>query len=1326
MVHTALTSGSPPAPSAGPVAGTGPDVDQAAPDVSVVVPVFDDPLVEQAIASALHQTLRTVEVVVVDHGSTDGTGALVDRIAARDSRVRAFHLPDNEGGPGRPLNVGLAAARGRYVTILGSDDELERDACRTLLAAAEVDGADVVTSLTRRIHVHEGNRVQPWYPVLYGRRRTLEGIRADLEQIWDQIPVGKLYRTSWMREHEVRFPEDVVYEDQLFMMRAYLRAARISVVPVPTYLWMVRSKAARRSITHSRSDIRNLLDRIAVNERIDALLAEEGAGDIKPWKDRKFLRHDLKMYLQELWQRDDAYRRAFGEVAGRYLRTVPDDVLAGETTPLRVALWLLRGGDVEGAVSAYGYVQGRGRVATELVRDDGRVYWTSRHLDTEEGRRWLDVTDLGLDRIAPAVMHLFNQMTFTQAEGGLLEVSGTVLNQFGVIPESADVRLHVVVKARRGGRQVRFRATDVVREGSTIRFRASLDLGTRLELGLRRSQIFDVYLESAWDGQVNLTRTTATAGGWPGITVTVASRRRVLVGDTLVPYATRAGNLSFQLTPSSVTSARIGDPRRRRRAGRRRCARSGAPTGRRCGRGPRSPTTRPARGCPSRRSTVLFEAFEGRQYSDSPRAVYEALRRMHPELDVVWSYSARRGPSGFPKDATLVQRGEHGVLQDAGDGAATGWTTTACPELPAPAGDDLRADLARHAAEDALLRHRAGPEPPQEEQDAWQEFLDRWDYVGHPERLLREHLPALQQQPGGPDPGRPAAQRRARDGNDSETIDRLKRQLGLPTDRRIVLYAPTYRPAPLAPEFRYPDLTELAAGSGEDHVLLHPPALLPPRVRRSAVAGVVRARRVRQLDEMSQLLLVSDVLAHRLLLRRLRLRLPAAADGLLRPATSSSTRTSRPAHTSSSEDRPGHSSGPPRSSSRRSATPRRARTRTRRGTRRSSSASARPTTARGRAGGRGGLGPGRAQAGAGRGCVVDHHGVDAGGRQQRRSRPHPGTTRAPACPPRERRPGPAARPVAGRTRRRTGRWDEGAHLAGRRRPCRAGRRRRPRCAAGSGTRSGARAAPPDAPLQLEQRGGVEGRDEQRAPRRLAARPAARARRPLTARRSAPASSSELFRSMSTPATSAAPPARPQVVDPAAPQLVHGPSDRQVFRRGRPGRGAAPGPSEQRWTSSSTQLNPACTAAVREAIVFSRGRGRCGRRTPRWPMTVGRSWNSGSRSRIATPAAGRRPAGPAGRTACAPPRRSARCSRRRQPGPRSTPCAPRAGGPARVRVELRRDEGAEAGDDARVHDVASGRQRRRHLQRLRVPDVGEDDGAVPAAGTDGPGPPRRRR
>jgi CDP-glycerol glycerophosphotransferase len=97
--------------------------------------------------------------------------------------------------------------------------------------------------------------------------------------------------------------------------------------------------------------------------------------------------------------------------------------------------------------------------------------------------------------------------------------------------------------------------------------------------------------------------------------------------------------------------------------------------------------------------------------------------------------------------------------------------------------------------------------------------------------------------------------------NDQATIARLKRELGLPTDRKIVLYAPTYRsrPAPGAPDFQYPDLTELAKGLGEDHFLLlrqhyyRPGMRVPPSL-------AWFAKDVSRVDEMADLLLVSDVL----------------------------------------------------------------------------------------------------------------------------------------------------------------------------------------------------------------------------------------------------------------------------------------------------------------------------------------------------------------------------------------------------------------------------------------------------------------------------------
>src|SRR5690349_8857142 len=93
------------------------------PDVTVVIRVHNDRYVTEAVRSALAQTLRTVELVVVDHGSTDGTSEAVDRLARSDPRIRVIHLGPG-GGPGRPGNAGIDAARGRYLMFLDSDDVL--------------------------------------------------------------------------------------------------------------------------------------------------------------------------------------------------------------------------------------------------------------------------------------------------------------------------------------------------------------------------------------------------------------------------------------------------------------------------------------------------------------------------------------------------------------------------------------------------------------------------------------------------------------------------------------------------------------------------------------------------------------------------------------------------------------------------------------------------------------------------------------------------------------------------------------------------------------------------------------------------------------------------------------------------------------------------------------------------------------------------------------------------------------------------------------------------------------------------------------------------
>jgi CDP-glycerol glycerophosphotransferase len=264
---------------------------------------------------------------------------------------------------------------------------------------------------------------------------------------------------------------------------------------------------------------------------------------------------------------------------------------------------------------------------------------------------------------------------------------------------------------------------------------------------------------------------------------------------------------------------------------------------------------------PVRTGTVLFESFEGRQYSDSPRAVYEALRRMHPELDVVWSYSARRGTTGFPKDAKLVQRGSYEYYRVLA--TAQYWVDNYGFPKPCPPRPETTYVQTWHGTPLKTLffdtpRVRA---LPKEEQDDWQEFLDRWDYVVIPNDYYESTF--LRSSNSRAVPIRAGLPRNdvLVNRQDPATIARLKRELGLPTDRRIVLYAPTYRPRrePGAPLFRYPDLAELAEGLGEDHFLVLRQHYYR-RAMRVPPALSWFARDLSRTDEMSHLLLVSDVL----------------------------------------------------------------------------------------------------------------------------------------------------------------------------------------------------------------------------------------------------------------------------------------------------------------------------------------------------------------------------------------------------------------------------------------------------------------------------------
>ncbi len=189
------------------------------PLVSVVLIGYNDASrITRALESLRRQTLRSLEIIVVDDASTDATAEIIESIAANDDRIRFVQRAENSGGCSAPRNDGLALARAPWVMFCDSDDEYDEHACATLLAAAEDWDADVVCGTAVRHDVTRG-RDKPWRPELHSHDRVVARLDDEPDLLYDTISVNKIYRRSFLIDHTISFPPGLLFEDQVFTLQ---------------------------------------------------------------------------------------------------------------------------------------------------------------------------------------------------------------------------------------------------------------------------------------------------------------------------------------------------------------------------------------------------------------------------------------------------------------------------------------------------------------------------------------------------------------------------------------------------------------------------------------------------------------------------------------------------------------------------------------------------------------------------------------------------------------------------------------------------------------------------------------------------------------------------------------------------------------------------------------------------------------------------------------------------------------------------------------------------------------------------------------------------
>jgi hypothetical protein len=338
------------------------------------------PWVEDCLRSLARYLPAHTEVVIVDDGSTDGSGVICDRVALSRDSWRVIH--QDNAGLGAARNVGLEVATGDYVGFVDGDDTI-LSAYAELLERALGGDFDVATGAVVR---SDGDR--SWLSGLHVRAfrglGEVASIVRDDSLLYDTTAWNKIYRRTFLAEHGLRFPEGVLYEDLPLTIPALYFAGQVACVANPVYAWRTRDEGL--SITQRRHEIRNLRDRVAAVGLVDAFLEEHGQQDLRVAHHDKVLRLDLPLYTSALPEADITYREAYLAFFRRLVEDLPPERRRALPPTLRLYVELADAGRMDDLVAAAIARRGARAWATNhrshwlRIRQDLAAYQLEREL----------------------------------------------------------------------------------------------------------------------------------------------------------------------------------------------------------------------------------------------------------------------------------------------------------------------------------------------------------------------------------------------------------------------------------------------------------------------------------------------------------------------------------------------------------------------------------------------------------------------------------------------------------------------------------------------------------------------------------------------------------------------------------------------------------------------------------------------------------------------------------------------------------------------------------------------------------------------------------
>ena len=260
--------------------------------VTVIVPVYNvEKYLCRCVDSIVNQTYKNLEIILVDDGSTDGSSAICDEYANKDSRVRVIHK--RNGGVSSARNMGLdICSYNGYLAFVDSDDYLKLNAVATLVVAMETYKSDM---LIFNFYITDGKQQIP-IETVSGNEYSVGEIKQKLvmdiwlNSVWDKFYKADIYK-------DIRFPVGQNFEDAFVMIDVLQKCNKITCINEILYYY---SRESNGSLTKS-INLRNFYDVfLSWQKKVDYK-------DILTDEEYKFCLNQAGKYAKDIWYMNARY-----------------------------------------------------------------------------------------------------------------------------------------------------------------------------------------------------------------------------------------------------------------------------------------------------------------------------------------------------------------------------------------------------------------------------------------------------------------------------------------------------------------------------------------------------------------------------------------------------------------------------------------------------------------------------------------------------------------------------------------------------------------------------------------------------------------------------------------------------------------------------------------------------------------------------------------------------------------------------------------------------------------------------------------------------------